>query len=152
MPPTMTQMYTPRYVVLYADDDQDDLDLVLDAFARFTDNVDVITAQDGFEALSYLKNLPPLDPSPCLIILDMNMPRLDGKETLKKIRSLDRFREVPVVMFTTSSFALDKDFADKNGAGFITKPLDLKQFSIIAEQFISHCADEIKRNIQKKIR
>ena len=43
----MTQMYTPRYVVLYADDDQDDLDLVLDAFARFTDNVDVITAQDG---------------------------------------------------------------------------------------------------------
>lgn len=148
----MTQMYTPRYVVLYADDDQDDLDLVLDAFARFTDNVDVITAQDGYEALSYLKNLPPFEPSPCLIILDMNMPRLDGKETLKKIRSLDRFQDVPVVMFTTSSFPLDKDFADKHGAGFITKPLDLKQFSAIAEQFISHCADQIKRNIQRKIR
>ncbi|RYG02348.1 MAG: response regulator [Chitinophagaceae bacterium] len=148
----MTHMYTPRYVVLYADDDQDDLDLVLDAFARFTDNVDVITAQDGYEALAYLKNLPPFEPSPCLIILDMNMPRLDGKETLKTIRTMDRFKDVPVVMFTTSSFALDKDFADKHGAGFITKPLDLKQFSAIAEQFISHCADEIKRNIQRKLR
>jgi CheY-like chemotaxis protein len=137
---------------LYADDDQDDLDLVLDAFARFTDNVDVITAQDGYEALAYLKNLPPFEPSPCLIILDMNMPRLDGKETLKTIRTMDRFRDVPVVMFTTSSFALDKDFADLHGAGFITKPLDLKQFSAIAEQFISHCADEIKRNIQRKLR
>jgi CheY-like chemotaxis protein len=148
----MTQMYTPRYVVLYADDDQDDLDLVLDAFARFTDNVDVITAQDGYEALSYLKNLPLLEPSPCLIILDMNMPRLDGKETLMAIRSLKRYQDVPVVMFTTSSFPLDKDFADRNGAGFITKPLDLKQFSAIAEQFISHCADEIQRNIQRKLR
>jgi CheY-like chemotaxis protein len=137
---------------LYADDDQDDLDLVLDAFARFTDNVDVITAQDGYEALAYLKNLSPFEPSPCLIILDMNMPRLDGKETLKTIRTMDRFQDVPVVMFTTSSFALDKEFADKHGAGFITKPLDLKQFSAIAEQFISHCADEIKRNIQRKLR
>lgn len=148
----MTQMYTPRYVVLYADDDQDDIDLVLDAFKRFSDNVDVITAQDGYEALSYLKGLPPLEPSPCLIILDMNMPRLDGKETLEKIRGLERYREVPVVVFTTSSYAMDKEFARKHGAGFITKPLDVKQFSVIAEQFITHCADEIRRNIQRKLR
>lgn len=148
----MTQMFTPRYVVLYADDDQDDLDLVLDAFAKFTDNVDVVTAQDGYEAIAYLKNLPQLEPSPCLIILDMNMPRLDGKETLKKVRQLDRFQDTPVVIFTTSSLPDDKDFARKYNAGFITKPLDLKQFSVIAEQFISHCADEIKRNIQRKIR
>lgn len=147
----MTQMYTPRHVVLYADDDPDDLDLVLEAFARFSDNVDVVTAQDGFEALSYLNNLPPLDPTPCLIILDINMPRLDGKETLKRIRSLERFQDVPVVMFTTSSLPYDKDFAQKYKAGFITKPIDVNQISVIAEQFISHCTDEIKRNIQRKI-
>lgn len=146
----MTKMNPPKYVVLYADDDPDDLALVQDAFARYSDNVEVVTATDGFEALSYLTGLRNFDPTPCLIILDINMPRLNGKETLKKIRDLNRFTDTPVVLFSTSSLPLDKDYANRFGAGFITKPLDARQIQLIAEDFVSHCADEIKKALSRK--
>lgn len=142
----------PKHIVLYADDDPDDLALVQDAFALYADNVEVITVSDGFEAISYLNGLDPFDPAPCLIVLDINMPRMNGKEALQKIRTLQRFEGIPVVLFTTSSFPLDKDFATKYAAGFITKPLDSRQIKAIAEQFVAHCSDEIKKSIQRKMR
>jgi CheY-like chemotaxis protein len=147
----MTNSVDHKHVVLYADDDADDLLLVQEAFAQHGDNVEVITVGDGIEALNYLESLSPLDPSPCLVILDINMPRLNGKEALKEIRKTERFSEVPVVIFTTSSLPLDKDFAKKYNAGFLTKPLDLKQMDFIASQFIEHCDDEIKKNLRKRI-
>jgi chemotaxis family two-component system response regulator Rcp1 len=70
-------MLTPeisKNIVFYADDNTDDLELVQDAFARFTNNVEVVTAKDGVQALSYLQSLNMQVPKPCLIILDINMP------------------------------------------------------------------------------
>jgi CheY-like chemotaxis protein len=100
--------------------------------------------------LSYLASLDHFDPAPCLIILDINMPRLDGKEALKKIRTMPRYAEIPVVLFTTSSYTLDREFARQNKAGFITKPLDVRQIESIADQFVQHCTDEIKKSIRKQ--
>lgn len=145
----MTKAIPPKHIVLYADDDQDDLMLLQEAFSNYALNVKVVTARDGNEALEYLNSLTPLDPSPCLIILDVNMPRMDGKETLWNIRKHHRFVEIPVVMFTTSSFLADRDFAEKYKAGFITKPLDTKQLAAIADQFIEYCTDDIKKSIVK---
>ncbi|SHG01508.1 response regulator [Flavisolibacter ginsengisoli] len=146
----MTQTNTRKHVVLYADDDPDDLMLVKEAFDRYADNVEVVTTTDGEQALFYLAGLDHFEPAPCLIILDINMPRLDGKEALKKIRSLPRFTDIPVVLFTTSSYTLDREFARQHKAGFITKPLDVRQIESIADQFVQHCTDEIKKNIRKK--
>jgi hypothetical protein len=58
---------------------------------------------------------------------------------------------VPVVLFTTSSSNLDKEFAKKYDAGFITKPLDISQMQMITELFVEHCSDEIKNNIRKRL-
>jgi CheY-like chemotaxis protein len=146
----MTQTNTRKHVVLYADDDPDDLMLVKEAFDRYADNVEVVTTTDGEQALSYLASLDHFEPAPCLIILDINMPRLDGKEALKKIRTLPRFTDIPVVLFTTSSYTLDREFARQHKAGFITKPLDVRQIESIADQFVQHCTDEIKKNIRKQ--
>ena len=146
----MTNSVDNKHIVLYADDDADDLLLVQEAFSQHSDNVEVVTVSDGIEALNYLESLTPLDPSPCLVILDVNMPRLNGKETLKEIRKSEKFSNVPVVIFTTSSLPLDKDFAQKYNAGFLTKPLDIRQMDIIASQFIDHCHDEIKKNLRKR--
>lgn len=148
----MTKAIPPKHIVLYADDDEDDLMLVEEAFQELAFNVDVITANDGAEALSYLNHLSPFDPAPCLIILDVNMPRLNGKETLQRIRNHERFAEIPVVMFTTSSMPLDKGFSENYKAGFITKPLDSKQMKTIAEVFVEHCSDEVKKNISRRLR
>lgn len=140
-----------KHCILYADDDPDDLMLVKDAFEKYAENIELVTAYDGVEAIRYLKSLSPIEPAPCLIILDINMPRMSGKEALKELRSMDRFKHIPVVLFTTSSLPDDRAFASKYNAGFITKPLNFRQIAIIADAFVEHCADEIKRKIVKKI-
>lgn len=147
----MTKSATPKNIVLYADDDFDDLELVQDAFSRYSKNVEVMTAKDGSEALTYLQSLSKSDPAPCLVILDINMPILNGKEVLKRIRSDERFESVPVVLFTTSSLPQDQAFAQKYNAGFVTKPLDVAQMELITELFIDHCTDEIKKNIRRHL-
>ncbi len=146
----MTKMFTPKYVVLYADDDIDDLELVFDALLEYSDNLELVSARDGLEAVAYLKNVGPLEPAPCLIILDINMPKMNGLEALKKIRSMERFQDVPVVMFTTSSNPSDKVVATQFGAGFITKPINSDHVAMIAEQLISHCTEEARRSMQRK--
>jgi CheY-like chemotaxis protein len=145
----MTKSISPRNIVLYADDDIDDLELVISSFDRYTNNVEVITFRDGTEIVEYLDKLTSLDPHPCLIILDINMPLLNGKDTLVKIRKMPGFESVPVVLFSTSSQPTDGVFAKKYNAGFVTKPLEHAQMRVITDQFIDHCSDEIKKNIRK---
>jgi len=148
----MLKSATPKNIVFYADDDADDLELVQEAFDKYTNNVEVVTANDGVQALSYLQSLSDHTSAPCLIILDINMPVLNGKDVLRKIKEMPPLASVPVVLFTTSSSPLDKEFAKKYNAGFITKPLDVSQMEIITELFIDHCTDEIKKNIRKHLR
>jgi CheY-like chemotaxis protein len=136
---------------LYADDDKDDIALIEEAFSENADDIELITAYDGLAALSYLDSLSEEDPDPCLIILDVNMPRLNGKETLQRIRQMERFRKTPVVLFTTSSQHIDKTFAEKYNAGFVSKPLSTAQMRRITDQFIDHCSDEVKNSLRRKV-
>ena len=145
----MTKSISPRNIVFYADDDIDDLELVKDAFSQYSDDVEVITTTDGSKALAYLSNLTHQDNLPCLIVLDINMPVINGKEVLMRLREMDHLQSIPAVLFTTSSQPTDKNFAQKYNAGFITKPIDVKQMAYIADQFIEHCSDEIKSQIRK---
>jgi CheY-like chemotaxis protein len=141
----------PKNLVLYADDDPDDLQLVKEAFSKYASHVEVMTVNDGLEALSFLKSLSQEEPSPCLVILDVNMPRLNGRETLKQLRKMDRYEEVPVILFTTSSLPVDKEFAHKHNAGFISKPLNARQMDLITDQFIEHCTEEIRKQIRREM-
>jgi CheY-like chemotaxis protein len=146
----MSQPPTPKNIVLYADDDPDDLQLVSEAFSKYASNVDVVTVHDGTDVLKYLDGLHPNEQTPCLVILDINMPMLNGKDTLARIRRMNRFTDLPVVIFTTSSQPLDASFATQYQAGFITKPLDARQMEMITDQFIEHCTDEIRKNIRRE--
>lgn len=145
----MTKYISPKHIVVYADDDPDDIELVEDAFKQFAHNVEVIAFTDGSRALSYLGSLTDADPTPCLVILDINMPVLNGKDTLVRLRQMDRYAEVPVVLFTTSSMPVDKQFAQQQKAGFITKPLGYEQMELIAHNFIDHCTQETQRKIRR---
>ena len=140
-----------KNIVLYADDDIDDLQLIKEAFFPYSDKVELVTVSDGLEAVSYLENIPLHQPTPCLIILDINMPRMDGKEALKVIREINRFEEIPAILFTTSSQTKDKEFAQAYKAGFLTKPADYNQVDLIAGKFIEHCTSEIKNHLQKNV-
>lgn len=148
-PPIMTKYTTAKNIVVYADDDPDDIELVEDAFRQFANNVELITFNDGSQALSYLKTISEADAVPCLVILDINMPVLNGKETLIRLRQLEKFTDVPVVLFTTSSMPLDKSFAGHYKAGFITKPLGYEQMEMITKEFIDHCSEETQKKLRR---
>lgn len=148
----MTKSLPPKSLVLYADDDADDLDLVREAFDEFSAIIELITFDNGFELLLYIKSLKPLQPKPCLIILDINMPALDGKQTLTRVRAIHDFEEVPVVLFSTSTLPSEAHFAKSYNAGFVTKPLHTKQIHLLVDRLMEHCTDEIKEKIRKERR
>jgi CheY-like chemotaxis protein len=146
----MTELKPHKHIILYADDDIDDLQLVKEAFTQYAKNVEVVTVRDGVEALSYLNNINDGELIPCLIILDINMPKMTGKEALMKLRQQDKFKNIPAMLFTTSSMPLDKDFATKYNAGFITKPIDVRQMEVITDKFINHCTQEVQKHLRRQ--
>jgi CheY-like chemotaxis protein len=82
---------------------------------------------NGEEALGYLKD--PAKPRPCLVLLDINMPKMNGIELLKAVKGDTGLHQIPVVMLTTS--ANDRDIIQSfhlSAAGYMIKPVDYKQF------------------------
>ena len=146
----MTQSLPPKSLVLYADDDPEDIELVSEAFQSYAQNVELMTFADGIELLNFIEAVDPLHLAPCLFIIDINMPRLNGKETLRRLRRIETFAEVPAVLFSTSSLPADAVFAKNFNAGFVTKPLHTSQVHLIIDEIIEHCSDEVKKMIRKR--
>ena len=145
----MTKSLPPKSLVLYADDDQDDIQLVTDAFSSYSQNIRLVTCKDGNELLQYVEQLNSFEPLPCLIILDINMPRKNGKELLRDLRSMNGFEEVPIVLFSTSTLPSEMDFARSFGAGFVIKPLHTEQVHQLVDQMLEHCSDDVKKRFKR---
>lgn len=102
------------------DDDEDDQYLFAEAFGRIMPRVAIKQLTDGEELLSCLQATAVL---PRLVLMDLNMPRLTGFETLKQLRSVAAYQQLPVIMLTTSEEEADKRKSFALGAnGFLTKP------------------------------
>jgi CheY-like chemotaxis protein len=116
-------------VVLMAEDDSDDRLLVKDAMAECRWEGDLRFVENGEELLDYLMhrgkyNQPVKAPRPGLILLDLNMPRKDGREALREIKADGELRRIPVVVFTTSKAGTDIGGMYELGANsFISKPI-----------------------------
>ena len=134
-----------KHTILYAEDDMDDLFLIRQAFEQHDGETEIHHARNGFEALHYLNEAKIANKFPCLIILDMNMPGMDGRETLIRIRQTEDFKNIPTVLFTTSSSEADKLFAQKWKAEFITKPLVYSEFENLARHFDSLCTSKVSQ-------
>ena len=141
----------PKNIVFYVDDDIDDVQLIDEAFSKYYSNIELRTASDGIEAISSLRQMLDSGLHPCLIILDINMPRLDGRETLVRIKQISELKSVPVILFSTSSQPADEIFANKYNAGFITKPSDFTQLESIINTFMNHCISDIRETVRKKM-
>jgi CheY-like chemotaxis protein len=116
-------------VILLADDDADDRMLARDALIESRLANDFRTVDDGEELMAYLKNQGKYAdrekfPRPGLILLDLNMPRKDGREALREIKSDPDLRQIPVVVLTTSKAEEDIYRSYDLGVNsFITKPV-----------------------------
>ncbi len=116
--------------ILMADDDEDDRLLTLDALKESRVLNNLYCVEDGVELLEFLrregKYTDPSDaPRPSLILLDLNMPRMDGREALQEIKSDPALRSIPVVILTTSKEEEDMLRGyDLGCASYITKPVN----------------------------
>lgn len=100
--------------------------------------VAIIEVKNGREALDFLESADD-QTMPCLVILDINMPILDGKETLTLIKKNEKFKDLPVVIFTTSASELDKLFCKKMGTEMITKPPSFKSLEAVVMKLLRYC-------------
>jgi len=136
-------MLQHKHTIVYAEDDWDDVQFVNDCFKKYDGKIELAHAPNGHEALVILLELHGKGVTPCLIILDINMPIMDGRQALVKIKEHPDLKKVPVVMFTTSNSHMDKEFAQKWGADFITKPLRYAEVEGLAEEFVKRCDFEM---------
>lgn len=119
--------------ILYAEDSQDDIELTLAAFKESNLANPITVVKDGEQALDYLffrNNYANREPViPAFVLLDIKMPKLDGIEVLKEIRKHDAYKNLPVVMLTSSQMETDVIKSYELGAnGFVVKPIDFNDF------------------------
>ena len=115
--------------ILMADDDEDDQLLAREALAENRLANPIHFVPDGEQLIAYLRNEPPYDdreahPRPGLILLDLNMPRMDGREALREIKADPDLRSIPIVVLTTSK--AEEDILrtyDLGANSYITKPV-----------------------------
>ncbi|MBE9463515.1 response regulator [Dyadobacter subterraneus] len=122
--------------IYLADDDPDDRYLICDAIKQIDPGIRIVEAENGSDLLFSIqeKQLSSFD----LIVLDMNMPRMNGLETLIAIRSNPFYETVPTIMISTSADPRLVESAFREGIDdFITKPTSFDEFMNLAHQLVS---------------
>ena len=125
--------------VLLIDDDDDDLEMLQEALKTIDGNHQTVQAKNGIEGLKTLETLVENESLPCLTVLDLNMPKMDGKQTFLAIKSNDVLSSIPIVIFSTSSSLLDKTFFDRHNVAYFVKPINLTGLAITASRMINAC-------------
>ncbi len=119
--------------ILLVDDDSKDIELTMSALKVSNLVNDIQVARDGVEALDYLyhrgKFTQETDGNPIVILLDLKMPKLDGVQVLKQIKSDDNLKSIPVVILTSSRESKDLEICYELGAnGYVVKPVKFADF------------------------
>ena len=127
-----------KNTILWADDDLDDLQLMREILMKRHHDFSIVEVNNGKEALNFLESVPETE-LPCLIILDINMPVLDGKETLSQIKSSEKLEHIPVVVFTTSANEMDKLYCKRLGTEMITKPPSFSSLESVVLKMLGMC-------------
>lgn len=121
--------------ILLVEDNPVDVDLTLRAFARRKLVNQVLVARDGEEALAWIPRWLGGEPKPAVILLDLNMPRVDGLSVLRELKAHAELHRIPVVVLTTSKEDRDINTAYDLGANsYIVKPVDFAKFMDVAQQ------------------
>lgn len=131
-------MVESKPVLLYAEDDLDDFESLKDAVEQITDKYDIIWARNGSEMTSLLQE-DLKERQPCLIVLDLNMPIMDGKEALAWLKNEPAYSKIPVMIFTTSSREEDVKLCQSHKCTFFRKPTLYRDLLHIAQTMLDIC-------------
>lgn len=118
--------------ILYADDDSDDCFLLSESIVSNGLHADLVYAANGQEAISYMDRSP--DALPSLVILDVNMPKMNGRETLRYLKNHPRYKTIPVIMLSTSDNKIEMDACAAQGAlSYFVKPRHMDGYDTIVK-------------------
>jgi len=131
-----------KMVILIVEDDMADQKLVKYALSSCGVRCDIHCCESGEHALDYLINSRsgiPQNPSPDIILLDLNMPGMGGKEFLRQIKANESYCAIPVVILTTSGSETDIEYCYKlNASGYIQKPTSPTEFQETVGKFTKY--------------
>ena len=126
-----------KLVILYAEDDLDDYDALKAALDQITDKVELLWAKNGEEAIRLIED--DKAPTPCLIVLDLNMPVMTGKEVLQWLKNSEKYADLPVMIFTTSSREDDVKLCQRYNCTFFRKPTLYRDLLHIGQTMLQMC-------------
>lgn len=126
--------------ILLVDDDPEDRDIIKYAMELEQAHNTIYFAENGEQALEILDKNYHVAEVPCLIVLDLNMPKMNGTQTLGNLKSDERFKNIPVIIYSTSINPLEKEKCMQLGAhSYITKPVSFKESTETAKVFLEFC-------------
>jgi CheY-like chemotaxis protein len=135
--------------ILIADDDQEDRYLLHTAFEEIGRSNDIFLVENGLQVFTYLDSSMEQTNMPSLIVLDLNMPILNGMETLLRLKAHNLYKDIPVIMFTTSVHEVEKEKCLAIGAAdFIKKPARFQQ-TVSTAKFLHESAIENRQSTLK---
>jgi CheY-like chemotaxis protein len=127
------------YKILIADDDLEDLELIEDAILHVDPQVELKKFSDGKSIVKYLDGSRDHE-LPCLIVLDYNMPPMNGSQVLSEVNTRERYQTIPKVVVSTSNAPVYKRECLKHGAiDYIVKPDDVEGLDSLAKRLLSLC-------------
>ncbi len=127
--------------IFLAEDDVDDQELLIEALTIQAGSLKVHTATNGKKAALFLDTLPE-DNLPCLIVLDFNLPEVDGGQLLQLLSAKEKYDSIPKVVWSTSNSPNYKQICLSRGAkAYFVKPNDISGLNKVAKEMLSFCSD-----------
>jgi CheY-like chemotaxis protein len=127
--------------ILLADDDQEDRYIMQDAFNAINLSHVPFLVEDGEKVLEYLAQMYSDEGTlPSLVVLDLNMPRLSGTQTLRELKSIAHYKDIPVIIFSSSLNVMEMHECSQLGAlSYIVKPFTYEEYLSSAQHFYDFC-------------
>jgi len=130
-----------QHTIVLIDDDRDDLLLLHEVIKSLNGEYAVIEAENGEVGLLLINKLEQAGEAPCLIVLGLNKPRMDGKETFVELRKNHHLRNTPILIFSTSSHTKDREFFEDKQSAYLVKPVRFHELLTAAQRMINLCGE-----------
>lgn len=132
-------MPSKKRIILIADDDNDDVEILTEVFNQLDDHMSIHTVQNGGQVFRYLAGLAD-DDLPCVMVLDYKMPILNAAEVLEKIRNDERYSRIPKVVWSTSGRQEDMNRClDAGAKEYFIKPSKTSELKRMAGIMLQYC-------------
>jgi CheY-like chemotaxis protein len=128
-------------IVLHIDDDAEDREMVHEAIQTVDPSFIVIEAGNGASGIEFLKKAKSFGDLPCLIILDINMPGMNGFEIYNEIQKDEELKSLPVVILTTAAFFKEGQRKGNEELPVFIKPDKIKDLAACIQRILTHCKD-----------